>query len=124
MIKMKVKGNWRRTDTLFQRIAEVFKMGILDKYGRAGVQALSSATPVNTGRCASSWYYVIKRKKNGFSLVFCNSDVENDALVAVLIQYGHATKNGGWVEGIDYINPTIRPLFDQMAQDLWKEVSK
>ncbi len=121
---MKVKGNWKKTNTLFQRVAEIFKMGILDEYGRAGVQALSSAAPEDTGRCASSWYYIIERKKNGVSLIFCNSDVENDAPVAVLIQYGHGTRTGGWVEGIDYINPALRPLFDQMAQDLWKEVSK
>lgn len=122
MIKMKVKGDWKKTNTFFERISEIFKMGTLDKYGKAGVQALASATPELTGLCASSWYYKIVHRKNGFALQFCNSDVEDGALVAVLIQYGHATTNGGWIEGIDYINPALRPIFNQMVIDLWKEV--
>lgn len=99
-------------------------MSVLDKYGRAGVSALSSATPVESGLAASSWYYEIERGKGFVRIIFGNSDVENGFPVAIMLQYGHGTGTGGWVEGRDYINPAIQPIFDKIAADAWREVTK
>lgn len=97
---------------------------ILEKYGRMGVEALASYTPVDTGLTASSWYYEIIQNENGrVSVVWNNSNVINHVNIALIIQYGHATRNGGWVEGRDYINPALQPIFDKIAKDAWKEVS-
>lgn len=122
MMTMKVEGTWKKTDSFLQRVSEIFKMGILDKYGKQGVNALSANTPRDTGLLASSWYYKIERGNGYFAIVFCNSDIENGQNVAVIVRYGHATKRGGWVEGRDFITPAIQPVFDEMAYDLWKEV--
>ena len=96
----------------------------LDKYGQEGVAALASATPKDTGLAASSWYYQIERKKGSIIIRYCNSDIENGVPIAVILQYGHATKNGGWVEGRDYINPAIRPIFDKIVDNAWREVTR
>jgi hypothetical protein len=96
---------------------------ILEQYGREGVAALASATPVATGLTASSWYYKVEREGKKIKLVFCNSNVQNGVQIAVIIQLGHGTGTGGWVEGRDYINPAIQPLFDKMANDVWREVT-
>ena len=109
-------------NTFLERIKNVVKLGDLDKYGRLGVDALSDATPVDTGLTARSWSYEIVREDGKVSLVFNNSNIQNGVQIAVIIQYGHATNNGGWVEGRDYINPAIQPIFDKMASDIWKEV--
>lgn len=95
----------------------------LEKYGQMGVEALSQATPKDTGKTASSWSYEVITKPGYTSIIWKNSNFSNWANVAVLIQYGHATKNGGFVQGIDYINPALKPLFDKMAKDIWLEVS-
>ena len=99
-------------------------MGDLDKYGREGVAALSSATPVDTGKTANSWYYKIERQNGSVSINFLNSNINEGVPIAIILQYGHATSTGGWVEGRDYINPAIRPLFDSIAEKAWKEVTK
>mgnify|MGYP000277965666 CR=1 FL=1 len=99
------------------------KISILDKYGRAGVEALSSATPTRTGVTAASWSYKINRKNGSVSLDFYNSNINKGVPIAIIIQYGHGTGTGGWVEGIDYINPAIQPLFKKLADDAWKEVT-
>ena len=96
----------------------------MDKYGRQGVEALSSATPRDTGLTASSWSYEIIRKHNSARIIFKNSNVTSEGTpIAILIQYGHATKNGAWVEGIDYINPALKPVFEGMADNIWREVN-
>lgn len=98
---------------------------ILERYGQKGIEALASATPVDTGLTASSWYYqVVRKEDNSIALQFCNSNVKEYVSVAVILQYGHASRNGTWVEGTDYINPAIQPIFDQIADDVWKEVTR
>lgn len=100
-------------------------MGELDKYGRRGVAALSSATPRDTGKTAESWVYEIIREKDSVRIEFSNTNVIADGTpVAILLQYGHATKHGGYVQGIDYINPAIQPIFKQIADDAWREVTR
>lgn len=99
-------------------------MGNLDKYGRAGVAALSAATPKDSGETASSWEYEIKRTKTTVSIVFNNTNIQNGVPIAIILQYGHATNNGGYVEGVDYINPAIKPIFERIANDAWKEVTQ
>ena len=119
------KGDFSKATNYLERLKSVVgRMSVLDKYGRAGVSALSSATPVESGLAASSWYYEIERGKGFVRIIFCNSDVENGFPVAIMLQYGHGTGTGGWVEGRDYINPAIQPIFDKIAADAWREVTK
>lgn len=99
-------------------------MGILDKYGREGVAALASATPVDTGLTAKSWYYKIENKKGSVTISFLNSNIQNGVPIAIILQYGHGTGTGGWVEGRDYINPAIQPIFDRIVAEAWREVTK
>lgn len=124
MISFRQKGDFSKLNRYFEKIKETAKIGALDKYGREGVAALSSATPVDTGKTANSWYYEIKRQNGSVSLVFKNSNIVNGVPIAIILQYGHATGNGGWVEGRDYINPAIQPIFDKIAESAWKEVTK
>lgn len=123
-ISFEQKGNFTKLNRYFKRINNTIDTLDLDEFGRRGVEALSNATPVKTGLAAQSWYYKIKKTKNSATIMFCNSDIENGAPIAILLQYGHATKNGGWVEGRDYINPSIQPIFDELANNAWKEVTK
>ena len=122
-IRIRCKGNFNKTDTFLRRCTNGIPTSLLEKYGQKGVAALRSATPVDTGLTASSWEYRIIATKTGARVDFINTNIQNDwAPIAILLQYGHATRNGGWVEGRDYINPAIQPLFDQLADDAWKEV--
>lgn len=118
------KGDFSKVTKYLERVKESSRIGILEKYGREGVAALSSATPVRTGLAASSWYYKIERGNGYAKIIFLNSDVENGFPVAVMLQYGHGTGSGGWVEGKDYINPAIQPVFDKIAKSAWREVTK
>ena len=102
----------------------LFRSGDLDKYGREGVAALSSATPVDTGLTANSWHYKIEQRSGSVSIVFYNSNIQNGVPIAIILQYGHGTRNGGWVQGRDYINPAIQPVFDKITEDAWREVTK
>ena len=124
MISFRQKGDFSKLDHYFERVKEAAKIGILDKYGQAGVSALSSATPVESGKTAGSWYYEIKRQNGSVALEFYNSNVNNGVPIAVILQFGHGTGTGGWVQGRDYINPAIQPIFDKIAEDAWKEVTK
>lgn len=124
LITFKHKGDFRKLNRFLERAKEAIKLGDIDKYGREGVKALSAATPVESGTTASSWRYDIVREDGRIRLVFSNTNIQNGIPIAVILQYGHATKNGGWVEGYDYINPAIQPIFDRIVQDAWKEVSK
>ena len=124
MIKFRQKGDFSKLTRYLERVKEVVKLGDLDKYGRAGVAALASATPVDTGLTASSWYYEISNKNGSAMISFHNSNIQNGVPIAIILQYGHGTRNGGWVEGREYINPAIRPIFDRIADDAWKEVTK
>lgn len=124
MITFRQKGDFSKLTRYLERVKEVVKLGDLDKYGRAGVAALASATPIDTGLTASSWYYEISNKNGSAMISFHNSNIQNGVPIAIILQYGHGTRNGGLVEGRDYINPAIRPIFDRIADDAWKEVTK
>lgn len=125
MVIFNQKGNFSKTNHFFQRLLENVDMSLLDKYGRIGVELLRNNTPMDSGITANSWYYTIVHEEGGVTkLIFGNSNTQDGFSIALLLQYGHATGTGGWVEGRDYINPTLQPLFDQMAEELWKEVTK
>lgn len=124
MIRFRQKGDFSKLSRFLEKARETVHLGDLDKYGREGVAALSSATPVDSGLTASSWYYEIVRKQGSVSIQFCNSNLQNGVPIAVILQYGHGTGTGGWVEGRDYINPAIRPIFDNIANKAWREVTK
>ena len=124
MIKFSQKGNFSKLTSFLEKAKEVVKLGDLDKYGKAGVKALESATPIESGLTASSWYYTIENKNGTASINFHNSNIQNGVPIAIILQYGHGTGTGGWVEGRDYINPAIQPLFDKIADDAWKEVTR
>lgn len=117
------KGDFKKLTSFLEKSKEVFNVGILDKYGKAGVDALASSTPVDTGLLKDSWYYKIENHNGTAKLIFYNSDIENGCPIAIIIQYGHATRNGGWVEGRDYINPALKPIFDKLADEAWREVT-
>lgn len=117
-------GDFSRTQRFLERCKEVVKLGDLDKFGQAGVQALRSATPKDSGKTADSWNYNIVRKNGSVTIEWVNSNVVDGVNIAVILQYGHGTRNGGYVQGRDYINPAIQPIFDEIADNAWKEVSK
>jgi hypothetical protein len=125
-IKLTSRGSFAKSQAFLQRMKQREQFKVLAKYGPIGVEALKGATPVDDGDTAAGWYYEIVDKPGYFSIHWLNSNVvqPGNIPIAVLIQYGHATRNGGYVEGVDYINPAIRPIFDQMAADMWKEVTK
>lgn len=123
MIKVTHQGSFSKFTRFLEKAKKTAKLSDLDKYGRAGVAALSSATPVDSGLTASSWYYNIERKNGVVSIQFLNSNSNNGVPIAIVLQYGHATRNGGWVEGRDYINPAIQPIFDNITNSAWKEVT-
>ena len=122
MISFRQKGDFSKFNKFLERVKEVVKLGDLDRYGREGVAALSSATPKDSGLTANSWSYEIIRSKGSVSIQFNNTNINKGVPIAIILQYGHGTRNGGWVEGRDYINPTIQPLFDKIANDAWEEV--
>lgn len=124
MIGFKVKGDFSKSTTYLEKIKGAVKLSDLDKYGKAGVEALASATPVDTGLTANSWDYNIKREKEAITITFNNSNINNGVPIAIILQYGHGTRYGGWVEGRDYINPAIQPIFDEIVKNAWKEVAK
>ena len=123
MISFRHKGDFSKADQYLEKLRESVKLGVLDKYGRAGVAALSSATPVDTGLTANSWFYEIEHSSGSDKIVFNNSNIQNGVPIAIILQYGHGTGTGGWVQGRDYINPAIQPIFDQMTKEVWKEVT-
>lgn len=124
MISFRQKGDFSKVTNFLEKAKEAVHIGDLDKYGKEGVAALSSATPVDSGLTATSWYYEIVNKKGSVSITFNNSNIQNGVPIAIIIQYGHGTSNGGWVQGKDYINPAIQPIFDKIADSAWKEVTR
>lgn len=124
MISFRQKGDFSKATQYFAQLKKTSKLNILRKYGQEGVLALSSATPVDTGLTARSWDYKIEETKSATKLVFTNSNVNKGVNIAIILQYGHGTGTGGWVEGRDYINPAIQPIFDKIAEEAWREVTK
>ena len=124
-ISFKQRGDFHKTDRFLSKLGDWEKTAdrILRHYGREGVHALSSATPRDTGKTASSWWYEIEKGDGYCNIVWTNSNIQDGRQVALLIQYGHGTGTGGYVKGIDYINPALRPTFEMMANAVWKEVT-
>lgn len=122
MIKITQKGDFSKVEMFLERLKEGFNKSIFDKYGRMGVEALRNATPVDTGLTASSWSYQVNYSSNSVTIEFHNSHINKHVNIALILQYGHGTGTGGWVEGRDYINPALQPIFDQMAEEAWREV--
>lgn len=125
MIKITSKGSFDKTRAFFEKLLEFVGSGTLNRYGAMGVEALKKATPVDTGETSQSWKYKITwHGKNRVSLDWYNTNVNDGVSIALILQYGHATRNGAFIQGTDYINPTMKPIFDKMADDVWKEVIK
>lgn len=124
MITFRHKGNFSKTRRYLERVKEAINLGFFDKYGREGVAALASATPVESGETAAAWDYKITHGRESITLSFTNSHVNQGVPIAIILQYGHGTGTGGWVQGRDYINPAIQPIFDKIANDAWREVTK
>lgn len=124
MITFRQKGDFSKLTRFLERVKGAVRLSDLDKYGRQGVAALSSATPIDSGLTAESWYYEIENKKGSATITFYNSNIQNGVPIAIVLQYGHGTRNGGWVQGRDYINPAIQPIFDEIANEAWGEVTK
>lgn len=123
MISFRHKGDFSKTTRFLHRAKKVPKLSVLEKYGREGVAALASATPVDSGQTANSWFYEIEQSAGSAVIRFNNSHINKGVPIAIILQYGHGTGTGGWVEGRDYINPAVRPVFDSIVQEVWKEVT-
>lgn len=124
MITVRQRGDFKKTEKLLKKSLGRDYRAVLDKYGQKGVMALSAATPVESGETAALWDYEIIQNGSSISIVWKNYNINKGVNIAVILQYGHATRNGGWVEGRDYINPALRPIFDELADAAWKEVTK
>lgn len=124
MIVITESGNFDKTEKFLKRIAnrEIFKS--LSKYGQRGVNALAAATPIESGRTASSWSYEVEMGSDSYSIIWSNDHTNQGVNIAVILQYGHGTGTGGYVQGRDYINPAMRPIFDQIAEEAWREVTR
>lgn len=123
MITFHQKGDFSKTNKFFEKLLNVVKLGELDKYGRMGVEALAAATPKDTGKTAESWKYEIVREDGSAVIKWYNTNENKGVNIAVILQYGHGTRNGGYVRGRDYINPAIQPVFDEIAETAWKEIT-
>lgn len=123
MIRFKHSGDFKHTEAFFKNATRQSPESILQKYGQAGVDALAAATPKDTGATAASWSYEIVATRSGYSIYWSNSNENRGVNIALILQYGHGTGTGGYVKGVDYINPAIRPIFDEIANAAWKEVT-
>jgi hypothetical protein len=124
MITITQKGSFDHVEKYLDRLKKGDVFRVLNKYGSLGVNALSNATPVESGQTAGSWYFTVVQRKGYYSIRWHNTHIEDGRPIAILLQYGHGTRTGGYVQGRDYIMPAIRPIFDQMAAEAWREVTK
>lgn len=124
MIRFEQKGDFEKTRKFLKEAGKRDLDNILNKYGKMGVENLSAYTPRDTGLTASSWTYTIEKTKNKVSIIWRNTNVVDGVPIAIILQYGHATRNGGYVEGVDYINPALEPVFKELKDHIWREVSK
>lgn len=123
-MRFETVGDFDKSLKWLKRLSEERYLDYLEKYAKLGVEALAEATPKRTGRTAASWTYTIERNALGSAqITWRNTNVQDHVNIALIIQYGHGTRNGGYVEGVDYINPALRPIFDKLAQDAWEEVT-
>ena len=116
-------GEFTKTKSCFNKLLEMTRLSRLDAYGRKGVEALKAATPTDTGKTANSWSYNITHTDGGATLEFLNSNINHGIPISVIIQYGHGTGTGGYVQGRDYINPALKPIFDDIVVELTKEMN-
>ena len=123
IVSFKLHGDWSKTEKFLKAMEKADFSSVAERYGQIGVDALSRATPVDTGKTASSWGYVIEKSNDSFTINWINSNVNDGVNIAIILQYGHGTRNGGYVQGRDYINPALQPVFEQMCNELWKEVT-
>ena len=123
MISFKESGDFKNLEKLLSFSKKANIEAILNKYGQIGVEALSAATPSRSGKTASSWSYKVTRSKGNLQIDWYNTNTNKGENIAILIQYGHGTGTGGYVHGIDYVNPAMKPIFDQLSRDLWMEVN-
>lgn len=123
MLTYKTKGSFENTNKFFKKMSQKNIFKSLDKYGEEGVAALTASTPVDTGKTASSWSYEIRKTNSSISIVWENSNIVDGVPIAIILQYGHGTATGGYVQGVDYINPALRPIFERIADTIWKEVT-
>lgn len=124
MITIESQGEWQPTKNWLARMTKLDLALIMNQFGKEGVEALSRATPSKSGLTSKSWNYEVTRTGESWKITWTNSNVNNGVNIAVILQYGHGTRNGGYVQGRDYINPAIRPVFDKIAKKAWKEVTK
>jgi hypothetical protein len=123
VLRVKTSGSFRNAEKFLKTLSSGDIYRDLDRFGREGVAALAAATPVDSGLTANSWGYNVVESKGEKGVEWYNSNVNNGARIAILLQYGHGTGTGGWVQGRDYINPAIQPIFDRMAKEIWKKVT-
>jgi hypothetical protein len=123
MFSAEVSGDFSKTEAWLQRMSSGSIFSQLDRYGQEGVSALSAATPVDTGETAGSWNYEIVQEKGSYSIIWGNSHVEGNKQIAILLQYGHGTGTGGYIQGRDYINPALQPVFERILAEAWKVVT-
>jgi hypothetical protein len=123
MITITSSGSFKKTESFLHFINRMDLRSVLDKYGAEGVDALALATPIDSGLTAASWTYEVVRKGSGWSIIWSNSHVQDGFPVAIMLQFGHGTGTGGYVQGQDYINPTIKPIFDRIENEVWKAVT-
>ena len=124
MIRITQKGDYSKAAKYLRDLKKTARMKILHQYGRKGVAALAAATPVDSGETANSWYYKIEESRTSSVISFHNSHINKGVPIAIILQYGHGTGTGGWVQGRDYINPAIQPIFNEIADAVWREVTK
>lgn len=122
MVKFKHRGSFNNIEKFLNKMTDRNYLNVLSSYGDAGVKALSAATPVDSGLTAQSWTYEIERTKEKTTISWLNTNVNDNVVIAVILQYGHGTGTGGYVQGRDYINPAMRPVFDKIAEQAWREV--
>lgn len=123
MITFTHKGDFSKTNRFLERALEVAKLGVLDKYGQEGIEALKNSTPIDSGNTANSWEYEIHRSSDSTTISWYNTNENKGVNIAVILQYGHGTRNGGYVKGRDFVNPAMQPLFDKIADEAWKELT-
>jgi|SRR5215204_5022355 len=123
MISADVSGSFRKTESFLINLNRINILHIMDENGKLGVKVLSEATPIETRRAASSWGYEVGKRNNIYTITWTNSDIENGFPVVIMLQYGYGTGTGGYVQGRDFINPAIKPIFDRIANSVWKAVT-
>jgi hypothetical protein len=124
VVMFRQKGSFKRTSDFLKRASSLNLNAILNQYGQEGVEALRAATPMDTGTTANSWSYSIHKGTGSITITWSNSNIVDGVPIAVILQYGHGTRNGGYVQGTDYINPAMKPIFDKIAQRAWEEVKR